>query len=261
MGNVSRPLIALLVATVAFFALWLVALKPGSGSNTPAPTITQSPGGTSSVSTGGSEGSVGAFKNDINAARNVQNQVNANTASQGAAEAGTPASSAPASSAPASSAPASTATTPAAGSASRHASSTNKAKHAAHHAAAASTSHHGAARHVVANPGVASTPAARLSAVKSAFAQHKVLALLFYNPAGPDDQAVKAELTRIPGDRGQVVKLAIPVGEIPSYAQVMSQIPVNFTPTLVVVSPQRQAFELTGFADSFAIAALIDSAR
>lgn len=33
MTNVSRPLIALLVGTVAFFALWFVALRPSSSSN------------------------------------------------------------------------------------------------------------------------------------------------------------------------------------------------------------------------------------
>jgi hypothetical protein len=30
MDSVSRPLIALLLGTVAFFALWLVALKPST---------------------------------------------------------------------------------------------------------------------------------------------------------------------------------------------------------------------------------------
>jgi hypothetical protein len=37
MEHVSRPLIGLLVAVVAFFALWIVALKPGGGSSTSAP--------------------------------------------------------------------------------------------------------------------------------------------------------------------------------------------------------------------------------
>ena len=53
MGNVSRPLIALLVATVAFFALWIVALKPSSGTGT---------AGTSS------QNGPGAYQHDINAA-------------------------------------------------------------------------------------------------------------------------------------------------------------------------------------------------
>jgi hypothetical protein len=33
MANVSRPLIALLVGTIAFFALWIVALRPSTSSN------------------------------------------------------------------------------------------------------------------------------------------------------------------------------------------------------------------------------------
>src|ERR1700736_5301688 len=37
MANVSRPLIAVLVATVAFFAIWMLALKPSSSTNNGGP--------------------------------------------------------------------------------------------------------------------------------------------------------------------------------------------------------------------------------
>jgi len=49
--HVSRPLIGLLVGAVLFFALWIVALKPSSGS---------SPG----------SGGLGQYQGAINAARN-----------------------------------------------------------------------------------------------------------------------------------------------------------------------------------------------
>jgi hypothetical protein len=73
MASLPRPLIALLVATVAFFALWTVALKPSSSSN----------GGS------GSQG-LGAFQSDINAAHNaVTTENNSNAASAGQAPATT----------------------------------------------------------------------------------------------------------------------------------------------------------------------------
>ncbi|MGI8863758.1 MAG: hypothetical protein ACR2JH_05055 [Solirubrobacteraceae bacterium] len=43
MDHVSRPLIALLVGTVAFFALWLVALKPSSSGGGSSPGVYASP--------------------------------------------------------------------------------------------------------------------------------------------------------------------------------------------------------------------------
>lgn len=240
MANVSRPLIALLVATVAFFALWVVALKPGS----------RTTGGTAS------QPSLNSYQQDINAAKNVQKVVNGNTSRQGAAESGqsgtTPAASTPAG---ATSAPA-TAAKPV-----HHARPTiahhTAAPRAAHHSRA---SHHARATHQVANPGVAPTPAARLSSVDRALVKRDALALLFYNPGAPDDQAVKQELGTIPTHRGQVFKLAIPVSELPSYAALTSQVPVNFTPTLVVVNRQHDAFQLTGFADTYAITQLVNSA-
>jgi hypothetical protein len=259
MGNVSRPLLALLVATVAFFALWLVALKGGSSSSSSAPRITGS-GTSASISTGSSGGSLGSYQSDINAAKNVQSQVNANTARQGAAEAGssstTPAASS-ASSAPASSASRRSKTS---GSASASRAGTTTHHHAKH--AAAPTTHARAAhhRHVVVQPNGPATAAARLNAVARALAADKVVALLFYNPAGPDDDAVKAELSTIPTHRGRVVKVAIPLSELPNYATLTAQVPVNFSPTLVIINGHHQATSITGFADTLEIAQRIADA-
>ena len=56
MAQVSRPLIALLVATAAFFALWVVALKPH---------------GSSGGSGGGAKAGLGQYQADINAAHHA----------------------------------------------------------------------------------------------------------------------------------------------------------------------------------------------
>jgi hypothetical protein len=65
--HVSRPLVGLLVGTVLFFALWLVALKPGS------PT-----------SPGGSQG-LGQYQSAIDKAHAAVNLANATSAAQGGA--------------------------------------------------------------------------------------------------------------------------------------------------------------------------------
>src|SRR5947209_5546858 len=65
MGNVSKPLIALLVGTVAFFALWTVALKGGA-------------------SGGASSKSLGTYQSAIDKAHHAASLSNAVNAAHGA---------------------------------------------------------------------------------------------------------------------------------------------------------------------------------
>jgi hypothetical protein len=87
-----------------------------------------------------------------------------------------------------------------------------------------------------------------------------VLALLVYNPAAAEDQAVKQELASIATHGGRVVKLAVPLSEVTRYPVVTNQVQIQSSPTLVVVDASRQAFTLVGFSDSFEIAQRIDDA-
>ena len=240
MANVSRPLVGLLVATVVFFAVWTLALKPSSSSSSPQGT---GPGR-------------GAHQSAITKAK-------ASAASQNASAAaadghGAPASTSTASTAsaakpaPAKSAPAKPAVT-----------SSTAAKHtSAATATSTSAAHHvSRARATVApKPRPAATPAERLNVVNRALAHRNVLALLVYNPSGPEDQAVKQELATIPTHGGHVVKLAIPLGEVTHYPVVTNQVQIQTSPTLVIIDPSRQAFSIVGFADSFEIAQRIDDA-
>jgi hypothetical protein len=89
MENVSRPLIGLLVATVAFFALWIVALKPSSSSS--------------------KSGGLGQYQPAINAARNVVKASGGAAAAQGSGLASAPATAAPAATATSATATATTA--------------------------------------------------------------------------------------------------------------------------------------------------------
>ena len=56
---------------------------------------------------------------------------------------------------------------------------------------------------------------------------HKVVALLFYNPAGADDRAVKQELGAVPAHGGRVVKLAVPLASSRATRSITNQVPVT----------------------------------
>jgi hypothetical protein len=99
-----------------------------------------------------------------------------------------------------------------------------------------------------------------LNVVVAALREHKVLAILFYNPVGPDDRAVKHELDSIPGYRGRVVKLAVPVSELSRYTAITTQVEISTTPTLVIVDRNLQATMISGFASQFEIATRVASA-
>jgi hypothetical protein len=178
MTSIPRPLLALLLAVAALFAVWTFALKPGSSGspNTPAP------------------------------AAPVKTPVHhATTAAAAATKSAT--------------------TTP--------------------------------------KPATTAAPAAPTTgpqAVSAALRAHKVIAILFYNPAASDDKAIKAELAKVPTHGGKVFKAAVPLSQILRYSDVSTQVTVQTSPTLVVLSATGQATAIAGFADRFEISRRIADA-
>ena len=55
-------------------------------------------------------------------------------------------------------------------------------------------------------------------------------------------------------------KLAIPLSEIESYLPITNQVPVNVSPTLVLVAADGQADEIVGYTDPFEISQRVDDA-
>ncbi|MGZ4288170.1 MAG: hypothetical protein ACXVHB_27550 [Solirubrobacteraceae bacterium] len=208
MANLPRPLIGLLVATVAFFAVWTVALRPSSSggpvssSSSPAPAASQPK--------------------------------------------------------PAAPAHADTDSTASHAAAASHASASHAA--AGSHASAASAS---AAK---AKPGTKPvvkhtvSPQQRQSVIENGLNHHKVLAILFFNPAAADDQAVKHELDEIPARGGKVVKLAVPLSELTRYPVITNQVQVTESPTLVLIDGQRKADLLTGYLDQLELSQRVSDA-
>jgi hypothetical protein len=220
MDNVSRPLIALLVGSVAFFAVWMVALKPsGSGSS----------------SSGGSS----AYQSAIAKAHAAVATSNGASAAHGGTVAGAPRTA---------STPAGQTSTPA-GSTQTPAVTTHGATKLAIRPAPAATSHAAPA-----------TPAQRRNAVEGALRTNKVLALLFYNGAAADDRAIRKELASVPTHKAHVVKFAVPLSELAQYTVVTNQVPVSSSPTLVLIDRVQHATTIVGFADRFEIAQRVDDA-
>jgi len=220
MASLPRPLIALLVATLAAFGLWYVELRPSSSSS------------------GGSSQGVGAYQSAINQAHQA-----VKTSSAANARLGAPTSTG---SAPASPTPVKTTGT--AKSTTTAAVASKPVAKVAHKAAASRP----AARTV--------SQAKRLDQIKNAIAEHKVVAVLFYNDAAADDQAVDHELATVPTHGGKVVKAAVPLSQLTSYGIITQQIPVVTAPTLVLIDSSRQATEITGFADTLEISQRVDDA-
>lgn len=193
MDTVSRPLIGVLLGTVALFALWFVALKPSSSSKTGQPQ------------------GLGQYQSAINKAHKVAAAGNAAAAADNGTVATTSTISA-----------------------------TAKSLTAPRTATTSVTPH----VRVDAN-----TPAA----VGHALASHKVVALLFYNPGATDDQAVKQELATVPTHAGKVLKLAVPLGQLARYSLVTDEVPIQVSPTLVLIDKSHDASTIVGFADRFEI--------
>lgn len=252
MDRVSRPLLGLLLATVVFFALWIFMLKPGASSS--------GGDGTSGATKSGTGPGLGQLGSAISAAHNAVGTANAASARQGGGALpanGSAASSPKHPTAPPATAPASAVTASAA-----HPSAT---------AAVRSTTtthvhvgvHHHASRHISAATAALLhrlTPTQRERAVIRALRAHRVVAMLFFNPAGADDRSVRAELASIPTHHGRVLVLAAPLSELSSYPSITAQVPITGSPTLVVIDRTGGAVPLVGFQARFAIEQTVQDA-
>ncbi len=235
MANLPKPLIGLLLGTVAFFAIWMVALKPSSSS-----------------SGGGSQGGLGQYQSSINKAHQAVTTSNQANAKLGAPTATTSATTSPTKPA------AKTTTTTAVAKATAATAAATKAA-----AAKAAATKAAATKAAAAKAAAAKTSAAAAAAAKnvdSAIRAGKVVAILFYNDAAADDRAMKTELAAIPTHHGQVVRVAVPVSQLIQFSAVTAQIPVDTAPELVLIDHARQATSLIGYADGVEIAQRIDDA-
>lgn len=228
MTQVSRPLIALLLATVVFFAVWMVALKPKSG--------------------GGSSGNSAPLQSAIDKAHQAVAKSNAASVAHGGTVATTPSAATtpttPAATTPATTTPA--ATTPAKATVTK--SKVTKTTSAAGTKVTKSTT--SVTVDVKAGP---RTAAEREAVVNQALRADKVIALLFFNYRAADDREVKRELATVPTHGGLVVKMAVPLAEVARYKYITQQLPVTSSPTLIIIDRAHEAWNVVGYASGFEI--------
>ncbi len=245
MAHVSRPLVALLGATLAFFALWTVALKH-SGSS----------GG------GGSQGLSGLASAVAKAHHAVAASQAASAAEPGAGappatQSGSSTAQSPgAASSPATAGSASTAVSPPTTTPSAASPGGAAPSQAALSGSPATTSTAPAATGGAASSAGSSATAPSAStgpaALKAALKAHDVVVMLFYNPAGADDQAVKQELDSLYPPPGTLVQSA-PIAQLAAYSSITGRVPVSQAPTLLFIDRHGNASEIVGFADDLEI--------
>lgn len=248
MAQFSRPYQAALLALVVLAAVWLIALRPHSSSS-PHASSGSSPKSASThhISAPGVEGLV----KDVAKAHHVV-KVSEHEAEQ-----------ADGTSVKASGQASKTATAPAA-SAAQPAAPNDRA--------------------IAARSGAGRTPA-RQALVERALAEGKPAVILFWNPKGSDDQAVRLELTILEVVHHiartyahvraveQVMKregmqlnarfaafVAKP-NEVSSFGTITRDVQLYSTPAVVVVGKDRQAHVLDGLTDAFAMQQTLEEAR
>ncbi len=238
MASLPRPLIGLLVATLAAFGLWYVELKPSSSSS------------------GSSQGGVGQYQSAINQAHQAVKISGAANARLGAPTSTGPAPNSPTPAKTATAAKPATATATATATAVKGATTTKTVAATK----TATTKTKVATTKTAKTAAKALTTAQQVSLITSAIESRKVVAVLFYNTSAADDQAMAKELGTVSTHGGQVVRLAVPVSELTNFSIITQQIPVVTAPTLVLIDADHQATTLTGFADTDEISQRIDDA-
>lgn len=100
------------------------------------------------------------------------------------------------------------------------------------------------------------------AAVESELKQGKTVLVLFWNPKGADDVAVRKEVQAVEHKLGGKIAvqdaLADQVGE---FGSITKTIQVNQTPTILFVNDRGLTTTMTGFTDTFAIEQAIEEAR
>jgi|SRR5579884_593725 len=230
-SQVSRPVQIALIAVVLLAAVWFVALRPKStsgGSGTPAP-VTHPATPSSSGSSGGPNApGVAGLGRAIDKAHGAvrQSQDNANQLQQHSDAVSGQGGSAPASGASTTPAPTTTGTPPAT-------------------AKAPSTSAKPPAPKTPPTPTGHGAPAIAARAL----AQHKVLAILFYNPGGADDEALRGAFRHLDTRNGKVVVLSAPVTQVASFTAVTAKVSITGSPEVVIFDHTGDAHTYLGYMD------------
>jgi hypothetical protein len=262
MGQVSRPIQFLLLAVLAFAALWFVALRPKAPSDSPAPSTPVTPVVKPAPTKSSLPGGLGPA---VDKARDARTQSDAAAGKPGAVApqapakpaAVTPAPAKPAAVTPAPAKPAAVASQPAPVPAkSLTAAKPATAAQPAKPTAAAAKPGPAPPRAAPARSAPAAQPGPRLDGpgpsplkVARALVRHQAAVLLFYNPASSDDLAVRSEMAGVSSQGGRVATWSIPVRDLSRFSMLLTGVQILQTPSVVVITGTRPTIQLAGFTD------------
>lgn len=221
MTQVSRPVLIVLLVTVAFAGVWFVALRPKSDSG--------SGGGSSSTSSAPDAPGVKGLTNSIAKAKGAVKTSQDNAAKVDAADAS-------AGGAAAAGSTGSSGSSASTGSASGSSSSGT----ASGSAGAASGARAVSAR-------VSAATAHKVAAVERGLRQRKVVALLFYNPRSSDDAMVRKEFSRLSTRGGRVVLVASPLFALSQFGAITQKVQVTEASSVIVFDHKGKASSIVGF--------------
>jgi hypothetical protein len=255
MTQLSRPYQVALAAIGLLAAVWFVALRGHSGTggagggaaSPPAPKPT-----TPSTPYHGSAPGVAGLTRAIEKARGAvtQSEANAKQLERRSAQASSPSSST---------------TAPASSASGAHATSTPAPR--------SSTRAHASPRvHTSPRNRTPSKPASapnKQALVETELKQGSTVIVLFWNPKGTDDIAVRRELhalrashsnSGLPQDR-RIVLHEASAGQVGSFGSYTRAVQVYATPTLLIIMPSGKTRTLTGLTDAYSIQQAISEAR
>jgi hypothetical protein len=85
--------------------------------------------------------------------------------------------------------------------------------------------------------------------VGAALRRRQAVAIAFVDPRTADARAVREELRHVSRFGGRALALSVPISQLARYEFLTREIEVTVAPTVVIVSPQRTATTIVGFAD------------
>jgi hypothetical protein len=120
--------------------------------------------------------------------------------------------------------------------------------------------------HAAAKPAAASgssvklAPWDRSAKVFAALAKHKVAVMLFWTKGGADDNSVRRAVAQV-SKRPRVAIFTMPMADVGKYAAITTNIPIDVSPTVLVISPSRNYIPISGYTTAAAIDQAITAVR
>lgn len=95
------------------------------------------------------------------------------------------------------------------------------------------------------------------SSLLAGLGKGRAAVVLFYNPKGADDRAVRDALKSVDRHKGKVAVRAVPIDAVATYKAITADVAVTQAPTLLVIGSDKKAHQMTGLTDTRGIDQLV----